>query len=114
MFKDNMFGSLIFFAIYFSEKNADGGSSKGFLLPVILVVIVVLIFAVIGMYLTWKKEKFSFCRKKGNIMIDVDVIYRGFISFSGHEYNSIQEYIYPRKMFLSIHLMSRYTVHMVK
>lgn len=111
MFKDNMFGSLIFFAIYFSEKKADG-ASKDFILPVILVVIVVLIFAVIGMYLTWKKEKFSFCRKKGNI--DVDVIYRGFISFSGHEYNSIQEYIYPRKMFLLIHLMSRYTVHMVK
>lgn len=47
-----------------NEKKADGGSSKDFLLPVILVVILVLIFAVIGMYLTWKKEKFSFCRKK--------------------------------------------------
>ncbi|XP_065926907.1 uncharacterized protein [Magallana gigas] len=47
-----------------NEKKADGGSSKDFLLPVILVVIVALIFAVIGMYLTWKKEKFSFCRKK--------------------------------------------------
>lgn len=47
-----------------NEKKADGGSSKDFLLPVILVVIVALIFAVIGMYLTWKKEKFSYCRKK--------------------------------------------------
>lgn len=95
MFKDNIFTGtfqdysvwfLIFFAIYFSEKKADGGSSKDFLLPVILVVILVLIFAVIGMYLTWKKEKFSFCRKKGNIIIDVDVMFCGIISFSVHGY----------------------------
>lgn len=81
-----MFGSLIFFAIYFSEKQADEGSSKDYLLPVILVVILVLISAVIGTYLTSKKEKCFFCRKKGNIIIDVDVIYRGFISLSRHDY----------------------------
>lgn len=81
-----MFGSLIFFSIYFSEKQADGGSSKDFLLPVILLVIIVLISAVIGAYLTWKKERCFFCRKKGNIIIAVDVIYCGFISLSGHNY----------------------------
>lgn len=81
-----MFGSLICFAIYFSEKQADGGSSKDFLLPVILAVVLVLISAVIGAYLTWKKKKCFFFRKKGNILIDVDVIYCGFISFSGHDY----------------------------
>lgn len=75
-----MFGSFICFAIYFSEKQADGGSSKDFLLPVILVVILMLISAVIGAYLTWKKKKCFFFRKKGNILIDVDVIYR--IQFS--------------------------------
>lgn len=83
-----MFGSLINFAISFSEKQVDGGSSKDFLLPVILVVILVLIFAVIGIFLIfmWKKKKYSFCRKKGNIIINVDVIYCGVISFSGHGY----------------------------
>lgn len=83
-----MFGSLIFLAIYFSKKQTDGESSKDFLLPVILVVILVLIPAVIGTYLIymWKKEKYSFCRKKGNIIIDVDVMYCGVISFSVHDY----------------------------
>lgn len=49
-----------------NEKQVDGGSSKDFLLPVILVVILVLIFAVIGIFLIfmWKKRKYSFCRKK--------------------------------------------------
>lgn len=47
-----------------NEKQADGGSSKDFLLPVILLVIIVLISAVIGAYLTWKKERCFFCRKK--------------------------------------------------
>lgn len=49
-----------------NEKQVDGGSSKDFLLPVILVVILVLIFAVIGTNLIfmWKKKKYSFCRKK--------------------------------------------------
>lgn len=76
-------------AIYFSEKQADGRSSKDFLFPVILVIV----FAVIGMYLIfmWRKEICHFFRKKGNIIIEVHVIYCGFISFSGHDFHWVIE-----------------------
>lgn len=49
-----------------NENETDGGSSKDFLLPVILVVVLLLIFPLIGTYFIymWKKEKYSFCRKK--------------------------------------------------
>lgn len=80
MFNDNIIHSYIsyvwfidIFAIYFSDKQADGGSSIDFLLPVILAVVLLLTLAGLGMFL-WKKEKCSFFRKKGNIIIEVDVI----------------------------------------
>lgn len=86
------------FAIYFRfrEKQADGRTSKDLILPVILVVVIGLIFAVIGMYLRFirRRKKCSFFRKKGNISIDFDVIYCGFISFflgMITKYISIQE-----------------------
>lgn len=76
-------------AIYFSEKQADGRSSKDFLFPVILAIV----FAVIGMYLIfmWRKEICHFFRKKDNIIIEVHVIYCGFISFSGHDFHWVIE-----------------------
>lgn len=98
MFNDNIFTGtfqdysvwfLIFFAIYFSEKQANGGLSKDFLLPVIIFVIPVLISFLLW-FLLWlgKKREMFFQQKESNIIIDVGVIYchSGFISFSGHDY----------------------------
>lgn len=45
-----------------NETQEDGGPSKDFLLPVILVSFIVFIFAVLAMY--WRKKKCSFFRKK--------------------------------------------------
>lgn len=80
-------------AIYFSEKQADGRLSKDFLFPVILVIVIVFAVIAIGMYLIFmpRKEKCPFFRKKGNIIIEVHVIYCGFISFSGHDFHWVIE-----------------------
>lgn len=76
-----------FSAIYFSEKQADGGSPKDFIFPVIIVVVLLLIVVVPGVciILLWRKVKKG---KKGNVIIEVEVIhvYCGFISFSGYDH----------------------------
>lgn len=128
MFKDNIFTGtfqdysvwfLIFFAIYFSEKQANGELSKDILLPVIIFVIPVLISFLLW-FLLWlgKKEKCSFSRKKiiSSLML---MLYTVIVVLSVSlgmiiEYHTIVEYIYPWKMFLSIHFISIYTVNMVK
>lgn len=73
-----------FSAIFFSEKQADGGSPKDFIFPVIIVVVLLLIVVVPGVciILLWRKGK------KGNVIIEAEVIhvYCGFISFSGYDH----------------------------
>lgn len=117
MFKDNIFTGtfqdysvwfLIFFAIYFSEKQANGGLSKDFLLPVIIFVVPVLISFLLW-FLLWlgKKEKCSFSRKKiiSSLMLMLYTV-KVVLSVSLGmiiEYHTIVEYIYPWKMFSSIH-----------
>lgn len=84
-FQDNVW-FIDFSAIYFSGKRADGGSPKDFIFPVIIAVVLLLIVVVAGVcfILLWRKVK---KRKKGNVIIEVDVIYVycGFISFSGYD-----------------------------
>lgn len=85
IFQDNVW-FIDFSAIYFSGKRSDGRSSKDFIFSVILVVVMLLVVVVPGVYIIflWRKVK---KRKKGNVIIEVDVIhvYCGLISFSGYD-----------------------------
>lgn len=86
IFQDNVW-FIDFFVIYFSGKRVDGGLLKDFIFLVIIVVVLLLIVVVVGVcfILLWRKVK---KRKKGNVIIEVDVIYVycGFISFFGYDF----------------------------
>lgn len=88
-FRIIVFGSWYFLPSISVKKQANGGLSKDFLLPVIIFVIPVLISFLLW-FLLWlgKKREMFFQQKESNIIIDVGVIYchSGFISFSGHDY----------------------------
>lgn len=83
-----MFSSLIVFAVYFSEKEGDEGSSKDILLTsmITLIVILVVTIAVLVVIICMCRKGKCPSREEGNFIIEVQyVIYCGFISFSGHD-----------------------------
>lgn len=86
IFQDNVW-FIDFFVIYFSGKRLDGWLLKDFIFLVILVVVMLLVVVVFGVYIIflWRKVK---KRKKGNVIIEVDVIYVycGLISFFGYDF----------------------------
>lgn len=73
-----MFGSLIVFAVYFSGKEGDEGSSKDTLLLVLPLTLsgVVLSIAVLSIVTIFmcRKGKRIFIRKKGNFIIEVQYV----------------------------------------